>query len=157
MRVIRLVLHVVFTGSPSRRICATLTHMPDAHPLTPRPNPPDDAHTGCVTMNVGGMRYEITYCVESREIKRGPAEVLQMPGSSSDVSQTTASIAADPSVGTNPADATSGRVMLDVDGRRFELTCRTESREIKRQPTEVLQMPDSSDVSAEATSNRRPR
>jgi hypothetical protein len=108
-------------------------------------------------MNVGGMRYEITYCVESREIKRGPAEVLQMPGSSSDVSQTTASIAADPSVETNPADATSGRVMLDVDGRRFELTCRTESREIKRQPTEVLQMPDSSDVSAEATSNRRPR
>ena len=113
-------------------------------------------------MHVGGRRYELAYCVESREIKRGPADVLQMPGSLSDVSAATpASTASTPPVETKPAGATTEplRAMRNVGGRRFELTYRVESREIKRDPAEVLQMPDSfSGVSAATpASNRRPR
>jgi len=136
--------------------------MPDAEPLTPRPNPPDDTLRGRVTMNVGGSRYEVMYCLESRVIERGPAEVIEMPGSPLNLSgQTPESIASARRVETEPGAAPSEprRALRNLGGRRVELTCRTEAREIKRQPATVVQMPDSvSDPAAEKpASNRRPR
>ena len=50
--------------------------------LTPHPDPPDKGYTSKTFMHVGRQRFELTVRVELREIKRGPAEVIQMPGSS---------------------------------------------------------------------------
>ena len=50
--------------------------------LTPRPDPFGEGYASKVLMNVGRQRFELTVRVELREIKRGPAEVIQMPGSS---------------------------------------------------------------------------
>ena len=50
--------------------------------LTPRPDPPGKGYANKILMNVGRQRFELTVRVELREIKRGPAEVIQMPGSS---------------------------------------------------------------------------
>jgi hypothetical protein len=46
--------------------------------LTP-PDPPDERHTHKVIMNVFGRRFELTSYVEVREIKKGPAKVIEMP------------------------------------------------------------------------------
>ena len=50
--------------------------------LTPRPDPSGEGYASEVLMNVGRQRFELTVRVELREIKRGPAEVIQMPGRS---------------------------------------------------------------------------
>lgn len=45
----------------------------------PRPDPPDERYTHRVIMNVFGKRFEFTSHVESREITKGPAKVIEMP------------------------------------------------------------------------------
>jgi len=155
-------LKVCVHGFPIGGVCATLTAMPDAEPLTPRPNPPDETHRSRATINIGGRRYEVVYCLESRMIERGPAEVIEMPGPFVNApGQMQESTASAPRVDAKPAAASGEprRAMRNVGGRRFELTCRTEAREIKRKPAKVVQMPDSvSGPAAEKpASNRRPR
>ena len=51
-------------------------------PLVPHPDPPLNRHVHSVTLHVGGRRYEMTLHSECREITRGPASVIEMPGSS---------------------------------------------------------------------------
>jgi hypothetical protein len=50
--------------------------------LKPRTDPPPDRHARTVTLSIGGRRYEMTWHWESREITRGPAQVIAMPGPS---------------------------------------------------------------------------
>jgi hypothetical protein len=47
--------------------------------LMPRPDPPDERYTHRVMMNVFGRRFELTTHLESREITKDPAKVIEMP------------------------------------------------------------------------------
>jgi hypothetical protein len=47
--------------------------------LPPTPDPPDEIRVSRVTLTIGGRRYEFTHRIESREITRGPADVIAMP------------------------------------------------------------------------------
>ena len=51
-------------------------------PLVPHPDPPLARHVHSVTLHVGGRRYEMTLHSECREITRGPASVIELPGRS---------------------------------------------------------------------------
>ena len=48
--------------------------------LTPQSDPPLERHVRTVTLNIGGRRYEMTMHSEFREITKGPARVIEMPG-----------------------------------------------------------------------------
>jgi hypothetical protein len=48
--------------------------------LMPRPEPPAERHTHKIMMNVFGRRFELRSHVEVREITKGPAKVIEMPG-----------------------------------------------------------------------------
>jgi hypothetical protein len=50
--------------------------------LTPQSDPPLERHVHTVTLRIGGRRYETTWHWEVREITKGPAQVIQMPGPS---------------------------------------------------------------------------
>jgi hypothetical protein len=47
--------------------------------LKPQPNPPVVRHKQAVTLRIGGRRYEMTWQSEVREIKKGPAKIIEMP------------------------------------------------------------------------------
>jgi hypothetical protein len=47
--------------------------------LTPSPDAPVERYKHSVIMNVFGKRFELTSYVEAREIKKGPAQVIEMP------------------------------------------------------------------------------
>jgi hypothetical protein len=51
-------------------------------PLAPHSDPPLAHHVHSVTLHVGGRRYEMTLHSEFREITKGPAQVIEMPGRS---------------------------------------------------------------------------
>jgi hypothetical protein len=57
----------------------------DPEPLTPRPNQPDHKHAHRIVMTVGGRRFELMHYIESREITRGPAEVIEMPRAKAEI------------------------------------------------------------------------
>ena len=63
---------------PSNRENPALAEVPAE--LTPEPDPPADHYTQRVVMRIGGKRYELTTRVEMREIVKGPAKVIEMPG-----------------------------------------------------------------------------
>ena len=48
--------------------------------LTPNPDPPLERYVRTVTMSVGDRRYEMSWHSEFREITKGPAQVIEMPG-----------------------------------------------------------------------------
>lgn len=48
--------------------------------LRPRPDPPAGCHTRKIVLTIGGKRYQLTTCIEVREITRGPAKLIEMPG-----------------------------------------------------------------------------
>jgi hypothetical protein len=48
--------------------------------LRPRRDPPAVGHTRKIVLTIGGKRYEFTTCTEVREITRGPAKLIEMPG-----------------------------------------------------------------------------
>jgi hypothetical protein len=48
--------------------------------LSPAPDPPSEHYTQRFIMRIGGKRYELTTRVEMREIAKGPAKVIEMPG-----------------------------------------------------------------------------
>jgi hypothetical protein len=50
--------------------------------LTPQPDPPLERYARTVTLNIGGSRYEMTMYSEFREITKGPAQLIEMPGPS---------------------------------------------------------------------------
>ena len=50
--------------------------------LTPHAGPPLERHARTVTLRIGGRRYEMTLHSEFREITKGPAQVIEMPGRS---------------------------------------------------------------------------
>ena len=50
--------------------------------LTPHSDPPVARYARTVTLHVGGKRYEMTWHSEVREITKGPARVIEMPGPS---------------------------------------------------------------------------
>jgi hypothetical protein len=58
--------------------------IPEPFPLIRRPDPPENGyvHVHRILMTVGRQRFEITVRVGSREITRGPAEVIEMPAQS---------------------------------------------------------------------------
>ena len=62
----------------SNREKPALTEVPAE--LTPRPDPPAEHHTHKVMLHIGGKRYELTSRVELREIAKGPAKIIEMPG-----------------------------------------------------------------------------
>jgi hypothetical protein len=51
--------------------------------LTPKPDLPAAHHPQRVVLTIAGKRYEMTLHTEVREITRGPAKVIEMPGRSS--------------------------------------------------------------------------
>ena len=53
--------------------------MPESLPFTSHPDLPVDGYVHRIRMTVGIQRFEITVRVESREIMRGPAEVIELP------------------------------------------------------------------------------
>jgi hypothetical protein len=63
--------------------------------LTPRPDPPLARRVHTVTMTVGSSRYEMTWYSECREITRGPAKVIEMPGPSAGQQRTESRAASD--------------------------------------------------------------
>ena len=48
--------------------------------LTPQPDPLAGYSTHRIIVNIFGTRYEITSRVEMRQITKGPAKVIEMPG-----------------------------------------------------------------------------
>jgi hypothetical protein len=50
--------------------------------LTPQRDPPVERCAHTVTLRIGGRCYEMTWHSEVREITKGPAKVIYMPGSS---------------------------------------------------------------------------
>ena len=46
-----------------------------------RRHPPAACHTRKIVLTIGGKRYELTMHTEVREIRRGPAKLIEMPGS----------------------------------------------------------------------------
>jgi hypothetical protein len=56
--------------------------IPEPFPLIRRPDPPENGYVHRILMTVGRQRFEITVRVGSREITRGPAEVIEMPAPS---------------------------------------------------------------------------
>ena len=50
--------------------------------LKPQPDPPVERYAHSVTLRIGGRRYEMTWHSEVREIKKGPAKIIEMPGRS---------------------------------------------------------------------------
>ena len=50
--------------------------------LTPHSDPPLERYARTVTLHIGGRRYEMTLHSEFREITKGPAQVIEMPGRS---------------------------------------------------------------------------
>ncbi len=53
--------------------------MTDPIPMPVPPDPPDARATHRVVLRVGGKRYEIALSVETREITKGPADVVPFP------------------------------------------------------------------------------
>ena len=47
--------------------------------LTPQPDPPALRQTRKIVLTIGRERYELTSHTEVREIRRGPAKLIQMP------------------------------------------------------------------------------
>lgn len=48
--------------------------------LPPRPPAaPDHARKKSIMLRIGGRRFELTHTIETREITRGPADVVEMP------------------------------------------------------------------------------
>jgi hypothetical protein len=56
--------------------------MPEPVPFTRRPDPPENGYVHRILITVGIQRFEITLRTGSREITRGPAEVIEMPAPS---------------------------------------------------------------------------
>jgi hypothetical protein len=50
--------------------------------IKPQPDPPVERCAHTVTFRIGGKRYEMTWHSEVREIKKGPARIIEMPGRS---------------------------------------------------------------------------
>ena len=48
--------------------------------LRSRRDPPAACHTRKIVVTIGGKRYELTMYTEVREITRGPAKLIEMPG-----------------------------------------------------------------------------
>lgn len=48
-------------------------------PLLPPP-PPAHGDARTVTLRIGGSRYEMTFHSEIREVRKGPAIIIQLPG-----------------------------------------------------------------------------
>jgi hypothetical protein len=51
--------------------------------LKPQPDPPVERCAHTVTFRIGGRRYEMTWHSEVREITKGPAKIIEIPGRSS--------------------------------------------------------------------------
>ena len=47
-------------------------------PLVPLPDPPDESRVSRIVLTIGRKRFELLYRVEVREIKRLPADVLEI-------------------------------------------------------------------------------
>jgi hypothetical protein len=47
--------------------------------LTPQPDPPEEICAHKIIITVGDTRFELTRYTEVREIKKGPAKVIEMP------------------------------------------------------------------------------
>lgn len=46
----------------------------------PKPNDkPDDTATSTLRLNIGAQRFEFRFTSEVREVKNGPAKVIEMP------------------------------------------------------------------------------
>ncbi len=58
--------------------------MPESLPFTSHPDMPVDGCVHRILMTIGIQRFEITVCLESREIMRGPAEVIELPAPGQD-------------------------------------------------------------------------
>ena len=56
---------------------------PPVEPMTPQPDPPLERFERAVTLHIGGRCYQMTWYSEFREITRGPAQVIEMPGRAS--------------------------------------------------------------------------
>jgi len=54
-----------------------------AEELPPRHDPPAVHDARSIVLNIAGKRYEFALHTEVREITRGPAELIEMPGRSS--------------------------------------------------------------------------
>jgi hypothetical protein len=50
--------------------------------LKPQPDPPMERYAHTVTLRIDGRRFEMTWHSEFREIKKGPAKIIEMPGRS---------------------------------------------------------------------------
>jgi hypothetical protein len=48
--------------------------------LRPRQDPPAACQTRKIVLTIGRKRYELTMHTEVREINRGPAKLIEMPG-----------------------------------------------------------------------------
>jgi hypothetical protein len=48
--------------------------------LTPQPDPPAVRHPHKIVLAIAGKRYEFTFRTEVREITKGPAKLIEMPG-----------------------------------------------------------------------------
>ena len=55
---------------------------------TPPPDPQPERRVSMFIVNIGGSRYEMTRYSEIREITKGPAQVIEMPGPSAGKRQT---------------------------------------------------------------------
>jgi hypothetical protein len=51
-----------------------------AQKLRARRDPPAACHSRKIVLTIGGKRYELTMHTEVREIRRGPAKLIEMPG-----------------------------------------------------------------------------
>jgi len=66
----------------ARLFAATVPAKACARELTPLPDTPAERHAHRVILHVSGRRFEITLHAETREITRGPAKIIEMPGRS---------------------------------------------------------------------------
>jgi hypothetical protein len=52
--------------------------------LTPQSDSGVERHARTVTLCIGGRRYEMTWYSEVRQITKGPAKIIEMPGHPAD-------------------------------------------------------------------------